>query len=552
MLPKRLSAPLLFAIFLGLQIHAQETRELAIHRPFAVVDLRNPTTASLVQSNWQVCDAAIREVSFKAPAPSATDMHPIYPNGKTVTTHNIYPSLADLDKVSWSAIKDLEERKGNGKLSFVWYRTRITLPQTLGNKTIAGSSVYFELTADDYSEIYVNGKLKKQFGQTGAGVISGYNARNRLLLSPDAQAGQQFDIAVLVINGIVGDLPDNYVWIRNAVLDFYTKEQIASNKREEGSIQSIEKSFDNVIQPGTKPEKIADGFSFTEGPVWHPDGFLLFSDPNMNMIYRYNPVNGNVTIYQSHSGFTGVNIGEIGQPGSNGLAIDNEGRLIACQHGNRRVIRHETKGPVTVLSDGCDGKRLNSPNDIVLKSDGTVYFTDPPYGLPHFYEDAGKELDYQGVFMIRNGVTTVVAKDCGGPNGIAFSPDEKYLYVSNWDIRDIHHTKDLWRYEVKQDGTLTNGKVFYSFNYTFGDEALDGLKVDNAGNIFCSAPGGVYVISPSAQLLGKIECAERPANMAWGDADGKTLYLTAHTSLYRIRTLTGGKIAHSSNGQTAK
>jgi gluconolactonase len=551
---KQTITPLLIILLISQQVISQETRELAIHRPFAVVDLKNATAGALVQSKWQVCNTEIRDVSFKAPAPSASDAHPIYPNGKAITTHNIYPSLAELGKASWVSVSDLDERQGNGKLSFVWYRTKVSLPQSLGSKSIDGSSVYFEITADDYSEIYVDGKLKKQFGQTGAGVISGYNARNRVLLSNKAQAGQQFDIAVLVINGNVGDLPDNYVWIRNAVLDFYSKEELLTTKHEDGSVSAVEKSFDNIIQPGTRPEKLADGFSFTEGPVWHPDGFLLFSDPNMNMIYRYNPVNNNVTIYQSHSGYTGLNIGEIGQPGSNGLAIDNEGRLIVCQHGNRRVIRHELKGPITIISDRCDGKRLNSPNDIVLKSDGTVYFTDPPYGLPKFYEDPEKELSYQGVFMVKNGITTVVAKDCGGPNGIAFSPDEHFLYVSNWDIRDIHHTKDIWRYEVKADGTLTNGKVFYSFNYTLGDEALDGLKVDLAGNIFCSAPGGVYIISPAAQLLGKIECTERPANMAWGDADGKTLYMTAHTGLYKIRTLTGGKIvmAHSSNPQAAK
>ena len=143
-----------------------------------------------------------------------------------------------------------------------------------------------------------------------------------------------------------------------------------------------------------------------------------------------------------------ADIGEYSQPGSNGLAIDKEGRLIIDQHGNRRVIRIEKKGPVTVLADNIDGKRFNSPNDIVLKSDGTVYFTDPPYGLPKFFNDERKELDYSGVFMIKDGKVQLVSKDLGGPNGIAFSPDEKYLYVTNWDMRDIHHTKTLWRYEV--------------------------------------------------------------------------------------------------------
>jgi gluconolactonase len=205
------------------------------------------------------------------------------------------------------------------------------------------------------------------------------------------------------------------------------------------------------------------------------------------------------------------------------------------------VIRIEKKGPVTVLADKIDGKRFNSPNDVVLKSDGTIYFTDPPYGLPNFFKDTRKELDYQGVFMIKDGIVSVVAKDCGGPNGLAFSPDEKYFYVTNWDIRDIHHTKTLWRYEVQPDGTLKNGLVFYDFSFTEDDEALDGMKVDKEGNLYVSAPGGLWILSASGKLLGKIVTPERPANMAWGDEDGKTLYMTAHSSLYKIRVTTGGK-----------
>lgn len=201
------------------------------------------------------------------------------------------------------------------------------------------------------------------------------------------------------------------------------------------------------------------------------------------------------------------------------------------------------KGPVTVLADNIDGKRFNSPNDVLLKSDGSIYFTDPPYGLPDFYNDKRKELDYQGVFMIKNGKVSVVSKDLGGPNGLAFSPDEKYFYVTNWDIRDIHNTKTIWRYEVQSDGTLKSGRIFFDFNLTEDEEALDGLKIDKQGNLFVSAPGGLWIISSEGKLLGKIVTPERPANMAWGDADGKTLYLTAHSSLYKIRVTTGGKFS---------
>ena len=382
------------------------------------------------------------------------------------------------------------------------------------------------------------------FGQTGDGLISGYNARNRVKLTGHARPGEKFVIHALGINGPVGRLPENYIWVRNAVVDFYTEGLPVTNGwKDIGKVYSIEKSLDDIIQPDTKVEKVADGFSFTEGPVWHPDGYLLFSDPNTNTIYRFTPATNNVTVYLSHSGYTGADIGEYGQPGSNGLAIDREGRLILDQHGNRRVIRLEKKGPVTVLADRIDGKRFNSPNDVVIKTDGTIYFTDPPYGLPAFYDDPKKELDYQGVFMIKDNKVSLVSKDLGGPNGLAFSPDEKYLYVSNWDIRDIHHTKTLWRYEVRPDGTLANGSVFYDFSFTEDEEALDGVKVDKDGNLFVSAPGGVWILNKHGKLLGKIVTPERPANMAWGDEDGKTLYLTAHTSIYKLRTKTGGKFS---------
>ena len=304
----------------------------------------------------------------------------------------------------------------------------------------------------------------------------------------------------------------------------------------------IDPSLNTIIPTGTPIRKLAEGFSFTEGPVWHPGGFLLFSDPNTNNIYRYDPKDHNVSVYISHSGYTGPDIGEYVQPGSNGLVIDKEGRLIVAQHGNRRIIRHEKKGPVTLLAYSYQGKKFNSPNDLVLKSDGSIYFTDPPYGLPGFYTDSRKELDHQGVYLLKEGIITLVSTDLGGPNGIAFSPDEKYIYISNWDIRDIHRTKTLWRYEVQADGTLKNGEVFFDWNLTEDEEALDGIKVDKMGNLFVSAPGGLWVLSSKGKLLGKIVTPERPANMAWGD-DGKTLYLTAHTSIYAIRVNTGGKFS---------
>ncbi|HTL07418.1 MAG TPA: SMP-30/gluconolactonase/LRE family protein [Chitinophagaceae bacterium] len=417
---------------------AQETRQLTTARPDAVADLTTEQGAALLNAQWFVQPARIVDASFRLPGASATDNMLLYPTGATVKTHTIQPQInaPDFDKRFIPvAANSLAMRKGMGLVSLAWYKVELTIPALVGQLSTNGAVAVFEAVVDDYSEIWVNGRQMHSPGQTGNGVIAGYNNINRVVLSQHAQPGDHFSIAILGINGPQGMIPDNYIWIRSAVVDFYTSWPVKEDWKNVGSIYAFDTALNSIITPNSPIEKLADGFSFIEGPVWHPDGFLLFSDPNNNTIYRYDPSNHNVTVYMSHSGYTGANISQYPQPGSNGLAIDKEGRLIVDQHGNRRVIRHEKKGPVTVLADRLDGKRLNSPNDIVLKSDGTIYFTDPPYGLPHFYEDTGKELSFSGVFMIKEGKLTLLAKDLGGPNGLAFSPDEKYLYVTNWDNR---------------------------------------------------------------------------------------------------------------------
>jgi gluconolactonase len=259
-------------------------------------------------------------------------------------------------------------------------------------------------------------------------------------------------------------------------------------------------------------------------------GYLLFSDPNNDTIYRWTQ-DGQVYVYRTKSGYAGYDIGEYGQPGSNGLTLDKVGRLTINEHGNRRVTRLEKNGVVTVLADRYEGKRLNSPNDLVYRSDGALYFTDPPFGLPRFYDDPRKELPYSGVFCLIDGKLKLVSTDLKGPNGLAFSPDEKYFYVDNWDEKK----KVVMRYEVNPDGTLSNGKVFFDMTDAPGEDALDGMKVDQKGNIYVSGPGGLWILSPDGRHLGTIIGPEHPHNFAWGDDDGKALYMCARTGLYRIR-----------------
>lgn len=300
-----------------------------------------------------------------------------------------------------------------------------------------------------------------------------------------------------------------------------------------GRIVRIDPEMDKVVPRDAQIEKLASGFGFTEGPVWVPrdGGYLLFSDIPNNVIRRWTP-GGQVTVFLEKSGYEGEVPAEGPKVfGSNGLTLDAQGRLIICEHGNRRVTRLEDGGKRTVLADRFEGKRLNSPNDIVRKSDGSLYFTDPPYGLPKQDEDPAKELNFNGIFRLQDGRLTLLYREMSRPNGLAFSPDEKYLYVANSDPK-----RKIWmRFEVTRTGTLANPEVFYDATTMVGEGLPDGLKVDKEGRLYCTGPGGILVLTPNGRLIGKIELPEIPANLAFGDQDGKTLYITARTSLYRVR-----------------
>jgi gluconolactonase len=498
-------------------------------KPEAIVDLRTAEGVALVQGVWRYSDARIVEVDFNA---AGADMKP---SGPPIRTHDVEPKAgaAGFDDSAWEVLDPttLEARRSTGRLAFNWYRTKVTVPAKVGFFDPTGSTLVFEIVVDDYAEVWVDGKLHYPFGQSGGAVIKGYNAPNRVVLGHNVQPGQQFQIAVFGINGPLSNPPANYIWIRSAALDFYAPKPLPAV----GEIARLDPALDAILPADARIEKVAEGLTFGEGPVWDPEGSLLFSDPNQNVIYRWSLDDG-ISVFRANSGYAGADIGTYGQPGSNGLTFDPEGRLTIDQHGNRRVVRLEKNGVLTVLADRYQGKRLNSPNDLAYRSDGTLYFTDPPFGLPKFFDDPAKELPYSGVFSWRDGELRLEAADLAGPNGIAFSPDERFLYVTNWDTAK----KVVMRYPVMADGRLGQGAVFYDMTAEPGDQALDGLKVDQAGNLFVSGPGGAWVLSPDGRHLGTIKAPELPANFAWGDADGRTLYMTARTGLYRIRTLIPG------------
>lgn len=303
---------------------------------------------------------------------------------------------------------------------------------------------------------------------------------------------------------------------------------------------SLDPRFNDLIEPTARIEKLADGYQWTEGPVWNrTGGYLLFTNIPGNEIIRWKENEG-VSVFLRPSGYTGSAPFTGKEPGANGLTYDREGRLVLCQHGDRQIGRYdEAGGRVTPLVDRFEGRRFNSPNDLTYRVNGDLYFTDPIYGLPKGADDPGRELDYCGVYLRRrDGKLQLLTKEITRPNGIAFSPDEKRLYVASSDP-----ARAIWMaYEVRDDGTLAGGRVFFDATplVKAGRKGLpDGLKVDQAGNLFATGPGGVLVFAPDGTHLGTIETGVPTANCAWGE-DGQTLFITANTALLRVRVKTRG------------
>jgi gluconolactonase len=314
------------------------------------------------------------------------------------------------------------------------------------------------------------------------------------------------------------------------------------------AVVRLDPALDPIVSADARLEMLkVDYFGLTEGPVWIQQaqtGYLLFSDIAANAVYKWAP-DGAFSVFLEKSGFTGdissmgfqgfvANNGRlnIGNFGSNGVIIDPQGRLILCAQGDRAIVRIEKDGKRTILADRYEGKRLNRPNDLVLKSDGAIYFTDPrPANNPLM------ELPAPGVFLIKNGAVKMLLDDFRTPNGLAFSPDEKYLYVNDTT------RKLIMRYDVNSDDTIANGRVFADMNNDKAPGNPDGMKVDARGNVYCTGPGGIWIMSPEGKHLGTILLPEPATNMTFGDSDGKMLYITDRKSLGRIRLQIAGALS---------
>ena len=516
----------------GLSHAASPDEFLAKRKPEATIDLATKEGAQLVKGEWRYSDTKIVEIDFKAAGADGQ------PTGAPNKTYDFAPHAGgvEFDDSKWEVIDPttLDKRRSAGRLAFNWYRIKITVPERVGSFDAKGSTIVFTTSLDDYAEIWVDGEIPRAAGQSGGSVIKGWNAENRLIIGRGVKPGQTIQLAIFGINGPISNPPTNYIYMKYAKVEFHKVPAgpIAVTPHEVNvEVVRLVPAIDSIVPANPKIFKLAEGFQFTEGPLWAKPGYLLFSDPNANVIYKYNAVDGKLSLFKTNSGYSGKDIAEYFQPGSNGLTVDPQGRLTINEHGNRRVT-----------TDGERRKADNSRGSLRGTSGSTVltisfiartercFFTDPPFGLPKFYDDPRKELPYSGVFALYKGQLKLVSTDLKGPNGIAFSPDEKYLYIGNWDPE----RKIVMRYEVNSDATLSNGEIFFDMTSAPGEDAIDGIKVDQEGNLYISGPGGLWIISSAGKHLGTIVAPKHPHNLAWGGDDGKTLYMTAQGTLYRM------------------
>jgi gluconolactonase len=356
---KNLINAIVFTLLISAHLLAQEVPN---GKPEATIDLASAQGVRLVGGQWKYSDTRIVEANFNS---AGADNQP---SGPPVKTYDYTPKagVSEFDDSQWEIIPavDLQKRRGNGRLSFNWYRINLTVPESVNGFSTAGSTVVFQTALDDYAEIWVNGELARYLGQKGGSVVAGWNAANRLVIGRDVKPGQKIQLAVFGINGPISNPPTNFIWVREAKLDFYkgASGPIAITPSEVNvDVIRHDEAINKIIGPNPKIFKIAEGFQFTEGPVWTADG-LVFSDPNANTIYKYSK-DGKLNAFKTQSGYSGADIGEYRQPGSNGITLDRQGSIVFNQHGNRRVVRLEKDGSETVIADRFEGKRFNSPND---------------------------------------------------------------------------------------------------------------------------------------------------------------------------------------------
>ena len=323
-----------------------------------------------------------------------------------------------------------------------------------------------------------------------------------------------------------------YLWI--IILFIMATMSAAAQTPDAKPILRLDPAFDNIVPRNAKVELVLRDFLQTEGPVWvRKGGYLIFSDIANNLIYKWKPGDAKATVLveQPDTGFPVRSGSSLGGP--NGMTLDRQGRIVYGTRADHSIVRLEKDGRRTTLLSQYEGKNLNGVNDLIYKSNGALYFTDPIFGLAERREKklppAAWDLPFMGTYLFKNGKLQLLTKDLKSVNGLAFTPDEKYLYLND------NGAKTILKFEVLPDDTIANGKLFMDMSTVEGDGSADGMKVDRKGNVYCTGPGGIWIISAAGKHLGTIPFPERPANLAFGDPDAKALYVTARKGLYRIR-----------------
>ncbi len=493
------------------------------------LDLRTTAGLAAVRGEWRYHDATLVPVAFRRVGPDRK------PSGEPNTTLEVMPraGVAAFDDAAWERIPptDLEGRRGQGRVCFGWYRLAVTVPDRIGDVPLQGGTLSFTVTIDDYAEVWVDGLLPRRIGQPGGSLVAGFNVGNQVLLTHRAVPGQTFQIAVFAMNGPISDPPANYLWMRDARLLF--EPTPGWGEPQALRLERLDPRLDAALAPGLLVEKVSDGHEWLEGPAWDAaHGRLLFSDIPKNRVMQWAPGAGTAVFLQP-SGWLSPAAFPGREPGANGLAFGNDGHLLLCQHGERRLARLLPDGVQEPVMAAYEGKRLNSPNDVFPALNGDLYVTDPPFGLPRQFDDPARELSFGGVYRrTPDGVVRLLVDDLRGPNGVALSPDGGTMYVSDADPE-----RPAWHaYALGPDGRVAGHKVLRDAAEWKGVRPgfPDGMAVDTAGHLFSGGPGGLYVFHPDGTLLGVLHTGVATSNCAFGP-DLRTLFVTADHAVLALR-----------------
>ncbi len=505
----------------------------------AVIDLGTAEGVALVAGAWRYHDAVLEPVDFPRPGPDGK------PTGAPGRAALVAPAAGalDFDDSRWEIIDpaSLATRRSAGRDCFAWYRIGITVPPRIGDFDPSGATAVFEIVVDDSAEVWVDGRLPRTLGQTGGSMIAGWNAPNRVVLGRDVRPGQRFAVAVFAINGPISDPPANYIWVRSARVEFYGTDAPSGGVTfpPPVTIEGLDPRLDVIVPQDAPVRTLADGFAWVEGPLWDAAArCLYFTDIPDNAVYRWSEGEG-ATLALRPAGYSGSAPFQGGEPGANGLALDASGRLILCQHGDRRLARLEPDGKVTVLADRHQGKRLNSPNDLVMGPGGELYFTDPPFGLPGSFADPARELNFCGVYRLgTGGDLELLVMDLAAPNGVELSPDGRTLYVSNADpARPVVMAYDLTPSGVERPRVYFDASSWASREP--GRGLPDGMAVRSTGEVFLAGPGGVYVITAGGELLGRVATGVATSNCEL-TPDESVLFVTAAHAVIAVGLRGGG------------